>query len=234
MEIRLNKLISDSGLCSRREADKFIESGRVTVNGVLPESGQKVTEHDVVVLDDIRIQMNKRATEHSRTGAGKTQELIFGGEEKLERNKPTAQSTVKPTIKSAAKPATQPTSKPAAKSATASTEKKEGPKPASSKGPREGKYVKYNKYAAARKAAKSGDNKESGDKPNTKDVKKRLSDPDALREAMQPKFGKSLSRSAVAQRMASSPKSAALRKTSKNNPLNKAKHAGGRNKSKGI
>ena len=33
MEVRLNKLISDSGLCSRREADKFIEEGRVTVNG---------------------------------------------------------------------------------------------------------------------------------------------------------------------------------------------------------
>ena len=33
MDIRLNKFISDSGLCSRREADKFIEMGRVTVNG---------------------------------------------------------------------------------------------------------------------------------------------------------------------------------------------------------
>lgn len=37
MEVRLNKLISDSGLCSRREADKFIEEGRVTVNGSLPQ-----------------------------------------------------------------------------------------------------------------------------------------------------------------------------------------------------
>ncbi|MGL4779602.1 MAG: S4 domain-containing protein, partial [Bacteroidales bacterium] len=33
MNIRLNKVISDSGLCSRREADKYIEQGRVTVNG---------------------------------------------------------------------------------------------------------------------------------------------------------------------------------------------------------
>ena len=39
MEVRLNKLISDSGLCSRREADKFIEEGRVTVNGSLPHIG---------------------------------------------------------------------------------------------------------------------------------------------------------------------------------------------------
>ena len=43
-EIRLNKLMSDSGLCSRREADKFIEMGRVTVNGKQPQVGQKVTE----------------------------------------------------------------------------------------------------------------------------------------------------------------------------------------------
>ena len=53
MEVRLNKLISDSGLCSRREADKFIEEGRVTVNGSLPQVGQKVTEADIVMLDDI-------------------------------------------------------------------------------------------------------------------------------------------------------------------------------------
>ena len=49
MEVRLNKLISDSGLCSRREADKFIEEGRVTVNGSLPQVGQKVTEADIVM-----------------------------------------------------------------------------------------------------------------------------------------------------------------------------------------
>ncbi|MBO1736716.1 hypothetical protein AAH002_11385 [Parabacteroides merdae] len=54
-----------------------------------------------------------------------------------------------------------------------------------------------------------------------------------LKEALRPKFGKSLGRSAVAQRLASSPKSAALRKTSKNNPLNKAKRAAARNKPKG-
>lgn len=47
-EIRLNKLMSDSGLCSRREADKFIEMGRVTVNGKQPQVGQKVTENDEV------------------------------------------------------------------------------------------------------------------------------------------------------------------------------------------
>ena len=41
MEVRLNKLISDSGLCSRREADKFIEEGRVTVTAACLMSGRK-------------------------------------------------------------------------------------------------------------------------------------------------------------------------------------------------
>lgn len=222
METRLNKLISDSGLCSRREADRFIESGRVTVNGQLPQTGQKVTEHDIVMLDDIRVQMSKRIAEHGRSVAGKTQDLVFGGEEKKEKSQPAAQ----PATKATAKPA----SKPVAKSAVKPAEKKEGSKPAGSHGLREGKYVKYNKYAAARKAARSG---ESGEKSKITEVKNKLSDPDALKDAMQPKFGKSIGRSAVAQRIASSPKSAALRKSSKNNPLNKSKRTFGSNKPKG-
>ena len=35
-EIRLNKYISETGICSRREADKLIESGKVTIDGVRP------------------------------------------------------------------------------------------------------------------------------------------------------------------------------------------------------
>ena len=49
MEIRLNKLISEAGVCSRREADNFIEMERVTVNGKQPHVGQKVTAKDVVL-----------------------------------------------------------------------------------------------------------------------------------------------------------------------------------------
>jgi 23S rRNA pseudouridine2604 synthase len=48
---RLNKYISDSGVCSRREADKFIEQGRVKVNGKPPELGTKVNLTDKVELD---------------------------------------------------------------------------------------------------------------------------------------------------------------------------------------
>lgn len=48
---RLNKFISESGVCSRREADKYIEQQRVTINGKLPELGTKVLPGDVVALD---------------------------------------------------------------------------------------------------------------------------------------------------------------------------------------
>ena len=48
MEIRLNKFLSDAGVCSRREADRLIESGQVTVDGKRAETGMKVTEENVV------------------------------------------------------------------------------------------------------------------------------------------------------------------------------------------
>ncbi|MFP9118419.1 23S rRNA pseudouridine(2604) synthase RluF [Flavobacterium sp. RNTU_13] len=48
---RLNKFISETGYCSRREADKLIEEGRVTLNGVVPEMGTKVSPDDEVRVD---------------------------------------------------------------------------------------------------------------------------------------------------------------------------------------
>ena len=46
--IRLNKYIASSGLCSRREADTLIESGKVTINGEVALQGTKVLEGDIV------------------------------------------------------------------------------------------------------------------------------------------------------------------------------------------
>ncbi|WP_346776917.1 23S rRNA pseudouridine(2604) synthase RluF [Thalassotalea sp. G2M2-11] len=48
---RLNKFISESGYCSRREADKLIDNGRVTINGKHPELGTKVQPGDKVLVD---------------------------------------------------------------------------------------------------------------------------------------------------------------------------------------
>lgn len=52
---RLNKYISDSGFCSRREADKLIEQNRVQINGQIPELGTKVEAGDTVFVDGKRI-----------------------------------------------------------------------------------------------------------------------------------------------------------------------------------
>lgn len=50
-EIRLNKFLSDAGVCSRREADRWIEQGKVMVNREVAVMGQKVTLNDVVEVE---------------------------------------------------------------------------------------------------------------------------------------------------------------------------------------
>ena len=50
-DISLNKFISETGFCSRREADKLIENGSVTVNGKLPKLGNRVSYDDVIKID---------------------------------------------------------------------------------------------------------------------------------------------------------------------------------------
>lgn len=61
MDIRLNKVISDSGLCSRREADNFIETGRVTVNGKQAEVGMRIGPGDVVRVDGHIVKQQEEA-----------------------------------------------------------------------------------------------------------------------------------------------------------------------------
>lgn len=55
---RINKFLSESGYCSRREADKLIDQGRVTINGIVPEMGTKITAKDEVRVDGILINEN--------------------------------------------------------------------------------------------------------------------------------------------------------------------------------
>jgi 23S rRNA pseudouridine2604 synthase len=56
----LNKYISETGICSRREADKFIEGGRVTLNGVIAVKGNRVAEGDVVLLNGKPLRSNPK------------------------------------------------------------------------------------------------------------------------------------------------------------------------------
>lgn len=53
---RLNKYISETGFCSRREADKLIDAGRIKVNGKAPEMGLKVSDSDDILIDNKRLK----------------------------------------------------------------------------------------------------------------------------------------------------------------------------------
>ena len=50
-QTRINKFLSETGYCSRREADKLLEQGRITINGVIPELGTKVSVEDEIRVD---------------------------------------------------------------------------------------------------------------------------------------------------------------------------------------
>lgn len=50
-QIRLNKYLSEQGICSRREADRLIEAGKVTVDGRKAQTGEKVTGQETIFCD---------------------------------------------------------------------------------------------------------------------------------------------------------------------------------------
>ncbi len=50
-EMRLNKYLSEMGICSRREADRLIQAGKVLVDGQVAEMGQKVLEGQAIICD---------------------------------------------------------------------------------------------------------------------------------------------------------------------------------------
>ncbi|NJD33004.1 MAG: 23S rRNA pseudouridine(2604) synthase RluF [Gammaproteobacteria bacterium] len=58
--MRLNKYLAETGACSRREADQWIEAGRVTVNGARAVLGTQVAEGDAVLLDGAPLRAKPR------------------------------------------------------------------------------------------------------------------------------------------------------------------------------
>lgn len=58
-EIRLNKYISEAGICSRREADRLIEAGKVTVDGMTGTMGMKVKKGQKVMVDGLTAAKEK-------------------------------------------------------------------------------------------------------------------------------------------------------------------------------
>jgi 23S rRNA pseudouridine2604 synthase len=61
MDTSLNKYISETGFCSRREADNYIDQGRVTINGREAIKGNRVRENDVVHVDGEPLKKKKAA-----------------------------------------------------------------------------------------------------------------------------------------------------------------------------
>lgn len=63
-KIRLQKIIAESGLCSRRKAEEYIKQGKVKVNGRVASIGDGATIKDVISVDGERIYLSKRREKH--------------------------------------------------------------------------------------------------------------------------------------------------------------------------
>ena len=60
--MRINKYLSQIGICSRREADKLVDSGRIKVNNEIAILGTKIKEGDKITIDNKLIKPKKKKT----------------------------------------------------------------------------------------------------------------------------------------------------------------------------
>jgi 23S rRNA pseudouridine2604 synthase len=58
--VRINKFLSEAGVCSRREADRYIEEGKVKIDGVAAQMGSKVTKENVVTFCDKPVKQEQK------------------------------------------------------------------------------------------------------------------------------------------------------------------------------
>lgn len=82
--IRINKYLSQAGFCSRREADKLLEQGRVTINGEFIEMGTKVNPGDQVFVDGNLVE--KETEEKVYLAVNKPKGVVCTTNSKVERN----------------------------------------------------------------------------------------------------------------------------------------------------
>ncbi|MGN1100780.1 MAG: pseudouridine synthase [Huintestinicola sp.] len=59
-KIRLQKILSDSGICSRRKAEELISQGLVKVNGKVAKLGDKANDRDVIIVNGERVRYSKK------------------------------------------------------------------------------------------------------------------------------------------------------------------------------
>lgn len=83
-KIRINKYLSEVGFCSRREADKLLEQGKITINGEKPEMGTKVSSEDKIRVNGKLIIMPTE--EHVYIALNKPVGIVCTTDQKREKN----------------------------------------------------------------------------------------------------------------------------------------------------
>ena len=84
VETRINKYLSEIGYCSRRAADKLLEEGRITINGVKPELGTKVSENDIIAVDGKVI--GERKQRHVYIALNKPRGIVCTTDRRVEKD----------------------------------------------------------------------------------------------------------------------------------------------------
>ena len=84
MKIRLNKYLSEVGHCSRRNADRLIKEGKVTVNNIIAELGTKVVDDDQIVVEGTLIK--KKQTKMVYMALNKPKGIVCTTDKSVERN----------------------------------------------------------------------------------------------------------------------------------------------------
>lgn len=82
--VRINKYLTEVGFCSRREADRLIDSGRVTVNGMVPVLGSRISLNDEVCVDGNRI--STPIEEHTYIAFNKPIGIVCTTDTKVEKD----------------------------------------------------------------------------------------------------------------------------------------------------
>ncbi|WBL21821.1 23S rRNA pseudouridine(2604) synthase RluF [Zunongwangia sp. HRR-M8] len=83
---RINKFLSEAGFCSRRAADKLIDQGRVTINGVIPEMGTKIAPGDEVKVDGQLIATEEKEKPNVYIAFNKPIGIVCTTDTKREKN----------------------------------------------------------------------------------------------------------------------------------------------------
>ncbi len=84
MPTRINKYLSEIGHCSRRSADKLIEQGRITINGKIPELGEKIQEGDIIAVDGKLVE--KRKEKHIYIAVNKPRGIVCTTNQRVEKD----------------------------------------------------------------------------------------------------------------------------------------------------